>query len=327
MGNRFTILAITFAIVAFTQPAYAQQAKEVPLVGVLQKGGSKGSSPHAVAFRQGLRDLGYVEGRNIKIIYGSAKGKKGLFPGLVADMLRLKVDVIVSSGGAPVRAAMKATRTIPIVVAVSGAFVGQGYAKTLSRPGGNVTGLSTMAPGLIGKQLQLLKEIVPSLSRVAIIGITGSSSHDIQIRQAEVPARALGLGLAVVGIAGGSDLPGAFKRIAAARAGAIMVLRSGFLIRINRQIVALARKAGLPTMFGHVREVAGGGLLAYGADTKAMYRGAAYYVDKILKGANPAEMPVSQATKFNLTVNLRTAKALGITFPQSILLRGDKVIE
>jgi putative ABC transport system substrate-binding protein len=226
-----------------------------------------------------------------------------------------------------VRAAMKATRTIPIVVAVSGAFVGQGYAKTLSRPGGNVTGQSTMAPGLIGKQLQLLKEVAPSLSRVAIIRNARSPSHDIQIRQAEAPARSLGLGLVVVGVAGGSDLPGAFKRIAAERAGAVLVLRSGFLIRLNRQIVALTRKAALPTMFGHVREAAGGGLLAYGADTKAMYRGAAYYVDKILKGANPAEMPVSQATKFNLTVNLKTAKALGITIPRSILLRADEVIE
>ncbi len=326
MGNKIAILAVAFAIVALSQPAYAQQAKEMPLVGVLQKRGFVGPNSIIAAFRQGLRDLGYVEGRNIKIIYGNAKGKRDLFPGLVADMLRLKVDVIVSSGGAPVRAAMKATRTIPIVVAVASDFISQGYAKSLRRPGGNVTGLSTMAQVLMGKQLQLFKEVIPTLSRVAILR-SPTGPHDVSVRQAEVAAPVLGLGLVVIKVGGAADLPGAFRRIAAARAGAVLVLRSGYFIRLNRQIVARARKAGLPTMFGHVREAAGGGLLAYGADTKAMYRGAAYYVDKILKGANPAEMPVSQATKFNLTVNLRTAKALGITFPQSILLRADKVIE
>ena len=336
MVKKFTILAITFAILAFTLPAYAQQAKEMPLVGLLLKG-SKQLSSGNLTFRQGLRDLGYVEGRNIKFIYAMAKGRKERLPGFVADLLRQKVDVIVTTGGAPAKAAMKVTRTIPIVVAVTGDFVAEGYAKTLRRPGGNVTGLSTLAHDLIGKQLQLLKEVVPKLSRVAIIRRPARASrdrhsrrsvHDFMVRQAKAAAGVLGLEVVVVvGVGGASDLPGAFRRIVAEGADAILINRSGFLLRLRRQIVALARKAALPTMFAHMKEAKAGGLLAYGADTKAMYRGAAHYVDKILKGAKPAEMPISRATKFNLIVNLKTARALGITVPPSILLRATEVIE
>ncbi len=319
------ISTLALALLAGPLPAEAQQAGKLYRIGYLHPGNIAKSSGSR-AFFQGLRDLGYVEGRNIIIERRSAKGRRDRLPELAAELVRLKVDVIVGTGAIG-QAAIKATRTIPIVITVASDYVARGWARSLRRPGSNVTGMSTLALGLIGKQLGLLKETVPNLSRVAILLTPDNRGHAEQVRQAKEAAPALGLGIIAIPVEGAADLPAAFRRMKAEGIDGIVVLRSGFLIRLRGQITTHSREAHLPSMFGHVSEAAAGGLMSYGADTKALHRNAANYVDKILKGANPAEMPISQATKFILTVNLKTAKALGITVPRSILLRADRVFE
>ncbi len=326
MTRAFSLIAgLVATILAVPPPAHAQQAGKVHRIAILHPN-DIATSASTPPFFQRLRELGYVEGRNITILRRSARGKRRRLPAMAAELVRLKVDVIVGPGSG-VRPAIEATRTIPIVVTVAGDFVVRGWAQSLRRPGGNVTGLSTLALGLMGKQLQLLKETVPSLSRVAVIHVPDLRSHAGQVRQAREAAPALGLGVVAIPVKGAASLPAAFRRMKAERVDGVVVLRSGFLLGLRRRITALAREAGLPTMFGHGREAASGGLMAYGADTRALWRDAASYVDRILKGADPAELPISQATKFNLVVNLKTAKALGIEFPRSILLRATKVIE
>ena len=328
MMKIFIVFAMAFAIFAAVFPVQAQQAaKDMALVGFLMKRSGGGMGQRQGAFLQGLRDLGYVEGKNIEIVYRSADGRPERLPEMVAEMIDRKVDVIVTLGGGPVEEAMKATSTIPIVVAVAGDFIATGLAKSLRRPGGNVTGQSTMAHNLMGKQLQLLKEVVPTLSRVAIIRFKGSGSHSAFVRQAKAAAPILNLEIIAIDVGASTDLPGAFRQMKTEGVDGVLVLRSGFLIRMKAPLNALAQKAGLPTMFGHRQEVESGGLMAYGADTVALFYGAAAYVDQILRGANPAEMPVAQATRLLFYVNLKTAKALGITVPPSILLRADKVFE
>lgn len=325
MSKKIAFFITAFAILVSAYPTAAQQAVKMHRIGYMHPGNVAKSSG-ARAFFQGLRDLGYVEGRNIIIERRSAKGKRDRLPALAAELVRSKVDVIVGTGAIG-QAAMKATRTIPIVITVASDYVSRGWAKTLRRPGGNVTGLSTLALGLMGKQLQLLKEVVPGLSRVAIIHTPNNRGLADQVRQAKATAPTLGLGIIAISVDGAADLPAALSRMKAEGIDGIVVLRSGFLVRLRDQTTTLFREARLPSLFGHVSEAAAGGLMSYGADTKALHRDAASYVDKILKGANPAEMPISQATKFNLVINLKTAKALGITVPPSILLRADKVIE
>ncbi len=325
MTRKLAFLVTAFAFVLAAHPAAAQQADKLYRIGYLHPADIAKSSGSRAFFR-GLRDLGYVEGRNIIIERRSAKGRRDRLPELAAELVRLKVDVIVGTGAIG-QAAMRATRAIPIVITVASDYVSRGWAKTLRRPGGNVTGLSTLALGLMGKQLQLLKEVVPSLSRVAILHTPDNRGHDELVRQAKEAAPIFDLGLIAIPVDGAADLPGVFRRMKAEGIDGIVVLRSGFLVRLRGQITTHFREARLPSLFGHVSEVAAGGLMAYGADTRALFYGAASYVDRILKGANPAEMPISQATKFNLTVILKTAKALGITFPPWFLLRADSVIE
>ncbi len=325
MNRKLAFLVTAFAFVLAAHPAAAQQAGKMYRIGYLLPA-NLFKSPPSRAFFQGLRDLGYMEGRNIIIERRSAKGRRDRLPELAAELVRLKVDVIVGTGAVG-SAALKATRTIPIVITVASDYVARGWAQSLRRPGGNVTGLSTLALGLMGKQLELLKETVPNLSRVGILHIPKNLGHVELVRQAKEAAPVLGLGLIAIPVDGAADLPAAFRRMKAEGIDGIVVLRSGVFIRLRGQITTHFREARLPSLFGHGREVAAGGLMAYGADTKALFRAAASYVDKILKGANPAEIPISQATKFNLTVNMKTAKALGITFPPSILLRATEVIE
>ena len=326
MRKIIAVFATVLAILLSTYPATAQEPAKVYRIGFLMSASVATAPAFVKAFRKGLRDLGYVEGRDIRIEWRWAEGKRKRLPALAADLVRQKVEIIVCTGaGAP--AAMKATRTIPIVVAVADDYVARGWAKTLRRPGGNLTGLSTQALGLMGKQLQLLKETVPNLSRVAILHPPKHPGLAGIIRQAMEAAPTLGLDIVAIPVKGAADVPAAFRRMKSADVDGIVVLRSGFFLRMRGRTTTLAREAGLPTLFGHRVEVAAGGLMAYGADTKALFYGAASYVDKILKGADPAELPISQATKFDLTVNLKTAKALGVTFPPSILLRADKVIE
>ncbi len=325
--NRILEIFIVAALVilAAAHPAEAQQAGKMHRIDFLHFS-DIAKSVASSGFFQELRDLGYVEGRNITILRRSARGNRNRLNEMAAELVRLKVDVIVGPGSG-MRPAVKATRTIPIVVTVAGDYVTRGWAKSLRRPGGNITGLSTLALGLMGKQLELLKEVVPSLSRVAIIHLPGVAAHAVQIRQAKEAAPVLGLELITIPVDGAADLPAAFRRMKVERVNGFVVLRSGFLVRLRRQMYSLARAAGLPSMSGHQRETRAGGMMSYGADTKALFRRAASYVDKILKGAKPSELPIAQAEKFILMVNLKTAKAIGVTFPQSILLRADRVIE
>ncbi len=324
MNRKLAFLVTAFAILASTTPAPAQQAEKVYRIGFLHPGDYT-ANQRIPPFLQGLRDFGYVEGRNIRIEWRFADGKRERLPALAADLVRLKVDVIVTPGGAA-SAAIKATSTIPIVIPVTGDYVASGWAKSLRRPGGNITGLSTQAAGLKGKQLELLKEAVPGLSRVAIVH-ADHPGHYAQIREAKKAAAVLDLDIVPIRVEAAADLAPAFARMKAEHVDGIVVLRKGLYMLLRGDMTARAREADLPTLFGHRLEATAGGLMAYGAETKALYIGAGFYVDKILKGADPGELPISQATTFDFVINLKTARALGITFPASILLQATEVIE
>ena len=325
MNRKLASLVTAFAFVLTAHPVAAQQAGKIPTIGFLHPSDRLTAISRISPFLQGLRDRGYVEGRDIRIEWRFADGKRERLPALAADLVRLKVDVIVGPGGAG-PAAMAATSTIPIVITVAPDYVAMGWVESHARPGGNLTGLSTLAQGLKGKQLALLKETVPGLSRVAIVHADLRGHHN-QIREAKKAAADLDLDIVPIRVGAAADLAPAFARMKAERVNGIVVLRMGLYVHLRDDMTARAREAGLPSLFGHRIEAAAGGLMAYGADTKALYRGAAFYIDKILKGADPAELPISQATAFDFVLNLKTAKALGITFPRSILLRADEVIE
>ena len=313
------------AALALLAPAFAaaQPSTKVARIGILS--GVPRSAPTHVAFEQKLRELGYVDGQNLAIEFRSAEGRADRFPALAAELVRLKVDVIVAvATEAALRAAWQATSTIPIVmVAVGYDPVALGYVSGLARPGGAITGVFFQHLELIAKRLQLLKEAVPKITRVAVLWDVFATD---QLKEAEAAARSLGIQLQPVELRDPYDFDGAF-RAARGRAGALLVLMSPVFFRERARIADLAAKHRLPAMFG-VREFAeAGGLMAYGATISEMFRLAAEYVDKILKGARPADLPVQQPTRFELVLNLRTAKALGLTLPQSLLIRADKVIE
>ena len=316
------LLAIPFAVAA-------QQAAKVARIGYLSP--SLAASPHLPeAFRQGLRDLGYVEGRNLVIEYRDAEGKADRLPALAAELVALKVDVIVTANNVAILAAKEATRTIPIVFAVAADPVGSGLVTSLARPGGNVTGLSQLAPELVGKCLEQLTQAVPGVSRVAVLrlpGALGERTEKDMLKEAEAAARALGVRLQLVEARGPADIDRAFSDMTRARAGALTVLPSNMFLREHRRLVDLAAKNRLPAVYTSREFVDAGGLMSYGANQADMYRRAATYVDKILKGAKPGDLPVEQPTKFELVINLKTAKALGLTIPQSLLLRADEIIQ
>jgi len=291
------------------------------------------ASPHTrEAFRQGLRDLGYVEGRNVVIEYRSAEGKYERFPALAAELVALKVDVIVAAGSTPAAlAAKQATRTILIVFASAADPVASGLVTSLARPGGNVTGLSTVGSELVGKRLEQLKQAVPGVSRVAVLwqpqGVLGERTRKDMLKEADVAARALGVRLQFVEARGPADFDRAFSDMTRARAGALTVLGSPTFLNERRRLVDLAAKNRLPAVYTVREFVDAGGLMSYGPNLADLFRRAATYVDKILKGAKPADLPVEQPTKFELVINLKAAKALGLTIPQSLLGRADQVVE
>jgi len=279
------------------------------------------------AFRHGLRELGYVEGKNITIEYRSAEGKDERLPGLAAELVRLKVDVILAASPPATEAAKQATSTIPIVFTVSGDPVAEGLVASLARPGGNLTGLATLGPELVGKQLELLKAVVPKISRVAVLQNPGNQAHPRSFRQLEDAARALGLQLQILEARTPSEIEAAFAAMSSQRAGGVLVLRDAVFRTQRAQIAALAAKSRLPAVYGLREHAEAGGLMAYGASVPLLFRSAAAYVDKILKGAKPADLPVEQPTKFELVINLKTAKALGLTIPPSLLGQADQVIQ
>jgi putative ABC transport system substrate-binding protein len=310
--------------------AEAQQAAKVARIGYLSL--NRAASPHLTeTFLHGLRDLGYVEGRNLVIEYRDAEGKVERFPALAAELVALKVDVIVTAGGTPAAlAAKQATRTLPIVFAGVGDAVTDGLVTSLARPGGNVTGASVLAPELASKCLEQLKQAVPGVSRVAVLwhpGAHGEHTQKDMLKGAEVAARALGVRLQVVEARGPADFDRVFSDMTRARAGALIVLGSAMFFNERRRLVDLAAKHRLPAVYTSRDVVDAGGLMSYGSNAADMNRRAATYVDKILKGTKPADLPVEQPTKFELVINLKTAKALGLTIPQSLLQRADEVIQ
>ena len=310
--------------------AEAQQAAKVARIGYL--GLNLAAAPHLrEAFLQGLRDLGYVEGRNLVIDYRGAEGKPERFPALAAELVALKVDVIVTAGGTlAALAAKQTTRTLPIVFAAAADPVGSGLVTSLARPGGNVTGLSVLAPELVGKCLEQLKQAVPGVSRVAVLwqpGGFGERTEKDMLNGAEVAARALGVRPQFVEARGPADFDRAFSEMTRARAGALTVFANAMFTIERRRLVDLAAKNRLPALYAFREYVDAWGLMAYGPHLADLYRRAATYVDRILKGTQPGDLPVEQPTKFDLAINLKTAKTLGLTIPQSVLGRADHVVE
>ena len=333
IGLRFAF-SITLLLGGLFSPVApeAQQAAKVARIGYLTLNLAGGPDLHE-AFRQGLRDLGYVEGRNLVIQYRDAEGKSERLPALAAELVALKVDVIVTTGGTlAALAAKEETRTLPIVFTVAADPVTDGLVASLARPGANVTGLSASAfgPELVGKRLEQLKQAVPGLSEVAVLwqpGVAGEPTEKEMLKGAEVAGEALGVRLQFVEARGPDDFHRAFSDMTRARAGALTVLGSAMFFNERRRLVDLAAKHWLPTVFPWRQGVDAGGLMSYGPNGPDLYRRAATYVDKILKGARPADLPVEQPTKFELVINLKTAKALGLTIPQSVLGRADHIVE
>ena len=319
-------IGVTFAL--FGVVAQAQQAKKVPRIGFLTGASPAANAARIEAFRQGMRELGYVEGKTIVIEWRSAEGKPDRLPALAAELVRLKVDIIVSGGPAPTRPAKEATSTIPIVMGFDNDPVGSGFVASLARPGGNITGLSTLAVEISGKRLELLKEIIPGLSRVAVFGSSTFPGNAQALRETEFAAGVLAVQSQYLDVRASKDYETAFREAKKARADAVLMLVWGAALASHRkQLVELAAKSRLPAIYADREHVEAGGRMAYGVSITDLYRRAAIYVDKILKGAKPADLPVEQPTKFELVINLKTAKALRLTIPQSILLRVDEVIE
>ena len=326
MFRRIAICSLLTVILFAISPGSAQQPAKVPRIGFLYAGSPSGQLARAQAFRQGLRELGYVEGKNILIEYRYAEGKFDRLPDLAAELVRLKVDVIVTSGPRPTRAAKEATVTIPIVMAQDTDPVGSGFVASLARPGGNITGLSTLASELGGKQLDLLKEIIPKLARVAVFG--SSTPGTLQrLREAELAAGAIGVKVQYLDIQGPKDIETVFRAASKGRADAVLVFGGAVLTSHRTQVVELAVKNRLPATYNVQEFVEDGGLMSYSANIYDLSRRAATYVDKILKGANPADLPVEQPKKFELIINLKAAKQIGLTIPPTVLARADKVIK
>ncbi len=326
--NRRSTLVVTLALGLLLAPlaAAAQVGKEAR-IGFLWVNRPEDQQYLRDAFRQGLHEHGWVEGKNITIEYRWAEGRVERLADLASELVRLKVDVIVAATASAIQAAKTTTKTIPIVMAVSGDPVGEGFVASLARPGGNITGLALFpGPEIVGKLLQLLKEVVPAASRVGVLANPANTVHAILVREVKGAADSLGVQLQVLEARGPNDLDGAFAAMTREGASALLVLGDARFLALRGRIADLAAKNRLPTMYGVREHVEAGGLMAYGASLPETVRRAATFVDKILKGAKPADLPVEQPTKFELVINLKTAKALGLTIPQSVLMRADEVI-
>jgi putative ABC transport system substrate-binding protein len=314
-------------LLTFSFSAEAQRPKQLPRIGYLGANFPSTNPDRIEAFQQGLRELGYVEGKSIVIEWRYAEGKQDRLPALAAELVRLKVDVIVTAGPPPTRAAKEATSTIPIVMGFDNDPVGNGFVASLARPGGNITGLATLAPEISGKQLELLKEIVPRLSRVAVLGTSTQPGNAQALREVEVAAGAFGVQLQYLDVRGPKDIETAFQAAPKGRADAVLVLSSAVINSHRIQVADLAIKNRLPAVYGQPQYVEDGGLMSYAPSYTDLFRRAATYVDKILKGAKPAGLPVEQPTKFELIINLKAAKQIGLTIPPNVLVRADRVIK
>ena len=327
--QRRDFLIAAGALLAAPRAAEAQQAPKVPRIGYL--GQNRATSPHLQeAFLQGLRDLGYAEGRNVVIEHRDAAGKLERLPALAAELVALKVDVIVATSTPQALAAKQATRAIPIVFASVADPVGSGLVSSHAQSGGNVTGLATLTQELVGKCLEQLKQVVPGVNRAGVLwhpGTRGERTEQVMLREAGVAARSLGVRLQFFESRGPEDFDKAFAEMTSAGAEALAVLSSTMLFNERRRLVDLAAKARLPAVYPWREAVDAGGLMSYGANIADLYRRTATYVDKILKGAKPGDLPVEQPTKFEVVINLKTAQQLGLTIPPSVLARADEVIQ
>jgi len=325
MKKQIAVLTLNAMLFALCVPAHGQQ--KIARIGYLGFGSPSTIPTRIEAFRQGLRELGYVEGKNIFIEWRSAEGNADRLPSLAAELVRLKVDIIVTNGPYSTRAAKAANVTIPIVMAAVGDPVGDGIVASLARPGGNITGLSSVAPELSGKRLELLKEIVPKLSRVTVFGSSTNPNTAGMFKEVELAAGALKLKLQYIDVLSPKDFETAFRAAVNGQAEAVLALGNALFNSQRRQVVELAVKSRLPAIYSNQRIVEAGGLMSYGVINLDLDRRAATYVDKILKGAKPADLPVEQPTKFELVINLKTAKQIGLTIPPNVLVRADKVIK
>jgi putative ABC transport system substrate-binding protein len=317
-------LVIAFALCGAV--AEAQQAKKVPRIGYLAGASSSAIAFRTEAFRQGLRGLGYVEGENITIEYRYAEGNFRRQKELAAELVHLNVDVMVTSGPASTRAAKETSATIPIVMTFDSDPVGNGFIASLARPGSNITGLSTLAPEISGKQLELLKEIVPRLSHVVVLGSSVNPGNVLVLKEMEAAAQTFRLKLQYRDILDAKEIEAVFRTGSNERADAVVVLAGTVIIAQRARIAEMAIKSRLPSIYERREFVEAGGLMSYGINIIDLDRRAATYVDKILKGAKPADLPVEQPTKFEFIINLKTAKQIGLTIPPNVLVRADKVI-
>jgi len=327
--HRRDFLVAAGTLLAAPLVAEAQQAANVTRIGYLSHN-LAASSHLRDAFLQGLRELGYVEGRNVVIEYRYAEGKPERLPALAAELVALKVDVIVTVSNTTALAAKQATRTVPIVFTAVANPVAAGIVTSLARPGGNLTGLASLGSELVGKRLELLKQAVPVVDRVAVLWLPGALGERTEKEMrtgADVASQALGVRLQFVEARGPADFDRAFSDMTSARADALTLLPSNMFLREHRRLVDLAAKNRLPAVYGSREFVDAGGLMSYGANQVDLYRSAATYVDKILKGAKPDDLPVEQSSKFELFINLKSANALGITIPKSMLARADEVMQ
>ena len=320
-------ILIAVVLLAVAVIADAQQPKKVPRIGYLTNA-PLSANELAEAFQQGLRQLGYVEGNNIFIEWRSGEGSRERQRAIAAEFVRLKVDVVVAVGSGDIRAAKEATATIPIVMVQGGDAVGSGFVASLARPGGNVTGLATLRPELSGKRLELLKEIVPKLSRVAVFASSRSSDYALVLKEVELAASVFRVKVQSLDILSPKDFESTFRSAAKEGADAVLFRLPGqFLTPHRTEVAALAVKSRLPAIYERAAEVEAGGLMSYGMDFNDLYRRAATYVDKILKGTKPGDIPVEQPTKFDFIINLKAAKQIGLTIPPNVLARADRVIK
>jgi putative ABC transport system substrate-binding protein len=328
MNKKLVVLVLSAMLFALCFAAEAQQSTKIPRIGYLGGVSPSANSTRIEAFRRGLRELGYIEGKNIVIEWRHAEAANlDRLPALAADLVRLRVDIVITGGPPATRSAKEATATIPIVMGFDDDPVGNGFVASLARPGGNITGLSALSPEISGKQLELLKEIVPKLSRVAVLGSSTRPGNTQTLKEIELAADAFGVKIQYRDVLGPRDIETAFRAASERRAEAVLLLSSPVFTSERTQIANLAIKSRLPAIYPQQEFVQDGALMTYSVSVADMYHRAATYVDKILKGAKPADLPVEQPTKFELVINLKAAKQIGLTIPPNVLVRADKVIK
>jgi len=327
MKRKITVITLCALLLAVCLSANAQQATKVPRIGFLGAFSASDFANRLDGLRQGLRELGYEDGKNIVIEYRFSEGKFDRLPKLAAELVSDNVELVVTAGEAAIRALKQVSKTIPIVVGVTGDLVVTGHAASLAHPGGNVTGFVDTSPDLSGKRLELLKEVLPKTSRIAVLWNAANPVKVLDFKETEMAAQALGLKLQSLKVKASEDFDKEFKATTIQRAGALVVLQDALTVYNARKIVSFAKTSRLPAMYGSTEFVDVGGLMSYAVNFPDLFRRAATYVDKILKGAKPGDLPIEQPIKFEFVINLKTAKQIGLTIPPNVLARADKVIK